>query len=116
MVHKDDPKLQLSPKELKSYSWGNNEILVASKEFAGMYVGEGDRSRRVPLLAVVDSEGYFLVETLIPEESVQALEKVTLRFAWAEAVKGLKDSSCRVSGAYKDIKGLLSAPESSLTK
>lgn len=115
VVHKDDPKLQLSPKELKSYSWGNNEILVASKEFAGIYVGE-DRSRRVPLLAVVDSEGYFLVETLIPEESIQALEKVTLRFAWAEAVKGLKDSSCRVSGAYKDIKGLLSAPESSLTK
>jgi len=92
---------------------GYNEIIVASKEFAGMYVGEGTRSRRVPLLAVVESEGYFLVETLIPEEGLQALEKVTLRFAWAEAIKGPKDSSCRVS---EDIEGLHSAPKSSLAQ
>ena len=74
---------------------------------------EGNRWRTVPVLAVVDSEGYFLVEALIPQEGLQALEKVTLRFAWAEAVKGLKDASCRVS---EDIKGLRSAPESSPIK
>ena len=110
VVHKDTPKLRLSTQERMM---GYNEIIVASKEFAGMYVGEGARSRRVPLLAVVESEGYFLVETLIPEEGLQALEKVTLRFAWAEAIKGPKDSSCRVS---EDIEGLHSAPKSSLAQ
>lgn len=114
VVHKDNPELKLSPKQRNSWDWGNNEIPVASKEFAGMYVGEGDWSRRVPLLAIVDSEGYFLIEALIPEEGLQTLEKVTLRFAWAEAVKGgLKDPSCRVS---EDIEGLLSAPKPTITK
>lgn len=113
VVHKDDPELKLSPEQRKFWDWGNNEILVASKEFVGMYVGEGDRSRRVPILAIVDSEGHFLVETLIPEEGLQALEKVTLRFAWAEAVKGLKALSCSVSG---DSEGSLSAPKSSVPK
>lgn len=113
-ARKNDPKLQLSPEERKTQArnWGDR-ILVASTKFVAAQVLEGNRWRTVPVLAVVDSEGYFLVEALIQEEGLQALEKVTLRFAWAEAVKGLKDSSCRVS---EDIKGLLSAPESSPTK
>ena len=113
MIQKDNPELKLSPKERKFFNWGNNEILVASKKYAGMEVLDGNQYRRVPLLAIVESVGYFLVETLISEESVQALEKVTLRFAWAEAVKGLKDSSCAVSG---DLEGRRSAPNSSVAK
>ena len=113
-ARKNDPKLQLSPEERKTRGWGiNSGIFVASTKFVAAQVLEGNRWRTVPVLAVVDSEGYFLVEALIQEEVLQALEKVTLRFAWAEAVKGLKDSSCRVS---EDIKGLLSVPESSPTK
>ena len=112
-ARKDDPKLQLSPKERKT-GWGNNGgIFVASTKFVAAQVLEGNRWRAVPLLALVDSEGYFLVEALIPEEGLHALEKVTLRFAWAEAIKGLKDSSCRVS---EGIEGLLSAPEPTIAK
>lgn len=108
-AHKNDPKLQLSPEERKAPAWAwGEQIRVAWTKLVGAQVFEGNRWRTVPMLAVVDSEGYFLVEALIPEEGLQALEKVTLRFAWAEAVKGLKDSSCGVS---RDIKGLLSAPD-----
>ncbi|MEO6543310.1 MAG: hypothetical protein ABIP05_04600 [Nitrospiraceae bacterium] len=114
-ARKDDPKLQLSPNERKTEGWGSNSgIFVASTKFVAAQVLEENRWRAVPLLALVDSEGYFLVEALIPEEGLQTLEKVTVRFAWAEAVKGgLKDLSCSV---FEDTKGLLSAPKPTIAK